>query len=181
MEDYPMSANIISGERFDHKIAAVFASESEALDATERLRRNTRVRDAQIFILNPHDPHTGKSLEPEDKGIRKTLVRSHIGLGLAGAVAGLLLFALLMAIGIAFVVNNAYTTALILLVFGAVAGMMLAGLLSLRPDHEAYLINAREALKEGKFVVAVHAASSEQQQEAEKILDQEADDTTRSL
>lgn len=176
-----MSANIVSGESFDHKIAAVFTSESEALDAAERLRQNTRVRDAQIFILNPHDPHTGKGLEPEDKGIWKTLVRSHIWLGAAGAVAGLLLFALLMAIGIAFITNNAYTSALILLVFGAVGGMMLGGLLTLRPDHEAYLMNARQALKEGKFVVAVHAASSEQQEEAEKILHQKADDTTQSL
>lgn len=176
-----MPANIISGERFDHKIAAVFVNESEALDAVEQLRSNTRIRDAQIFIINPHDPHTGKGLEPEDKGIWKTLVRSHIGLGIAGAVAGLLFFALLMAIGIAFVVDNAYTTTLILLVFGAVGGMMLAGLMTLRPDHEAYLINARQALKAGKFVVAVHAASSEQQEEAEKILHLEAQGTTTSL
>lgn len=176
-----MSANIISGESFDHKIAAVFINESEALNAAEQLRRNTRIRDAQIFIINPHDPRTGKGLEPEDKGIWKTLVRSHIWLGIAGAIAGLLFFALLMAIGIPFVVDNAYTTALILFVFGVVGGMMLGGLMTLRPDHEAYLINAREALKEGKFVVAVHAASSEQQEEAEKILNPEAKDTTSSL
>lgn len=171
----------ITGETFDHKIAAIFASETEALDAAESIRSHTTLRDAQVFIISPHDPHSGKALEPEDRGIWRTLVRSHIWLGIAGAAAGLILFGFLMAADIRFVVANAVTAMFITIVFGATTGMMLGGLITLRPDHMPYLMKTQAALKEGKYVVAVHATSSEQQQEAEKLLNTGEGETTQSL
>lgn len=176
-----MKAHGITGETFDHKISAVFDKESEAIDAVEKIRQHTDLRDAQIFLINPRDRRAGKRLEPEDKGIWRTLLRAHLWLGIAGAAVGLLLYVLLMAIGIPFIRANPTPSAIILLAFGIIGGMMLGGLVTIRPDHDPYLISARKALREGKYVVAVHAASLEQQQQAKKILDDRSEDTTRSL
>lgn len=156
----------ITGEKFDHKVAAIFATEAEAQNAAEEVRLAVGLEEKQVFVLRPNDPHEGRKLEPEDGGIWRTMIRSHLWLGGIGAVVGLLLFMLAFSSDVRFIVTNAMAAAALFVGFGAVLGMMLAGLISLRPDHLPYIIKAQSALREGKSVVAVHARSVEQSKQA---------------
>lgn len=152
----------LNGENLDHKLAVIFDNESSARNIAEILRNALRLNRNQIHVIGPNDRHPGSGLEPEDRGIWRTMVRAHIWLGIAGAIGGLLLFAILFFIGIEFVVANALTTAVIAIAFGGVFGLMFGGLITLRPDHMPYISMAQSALRKGKYVLAVHASSADQ-------------------
>lgn len=156
----------MTGEKFDHKVAAIFASESEAQSAAEAVQLSVGLEKKQVVVLRPGDPHEGRKLEPENGGIQRTMIRSHLWLGAIGAAVGLVLFGLVFASGVPFIVSNAVAACALFIGFGAVLGMMLAGLVSLRPDHQPYIIKAQTALRDGKSVVAVHAATLEQSKQA---------------
>jgi hypothetical protein len=160
----------LTGEKYDHKIAAIFGVKETAQQAADTLRQQTSVHDHQVFVVTPNDTHPGWELEPEDRGIWRTLVRAHVWLGLAGLVVGLVVFLVLFGLNIRFVVENAVTSALIAIGFGGIFGMMFGGLVTLRPDHMPYVSIAQSALRKGKFIVAVHAESSDQLQEAQTVL-----------
>lgn len=161
----------ITGETFDHKVAAIFADEASAKHAADLVRDATSVSDAQIFVVGPNDSHPGWELEPEDRGIWRTFVRTHLWIGLVGLVAGFFVFILLFLLGIDFVVASPLASALIATGFGGIFGMMFAGLITLRPDHMPYISIAQSALRKGKYVLAVHARSAEQLREANTVLD----------
>lgn len=160
----------ITGEHFDHKLAAIFEEENKARTAADALRQNTSLQGAQVLVVAPSDPDSGWELEPEDKGIWRTLIWSHLWLGLAGAIAGVIFFGILYIARVMFILANPIAAVLITAAFGAVFGMLLAGLITLRPDHMPYVSVAQSALKRGKFVVTVHARSLEQLNEAKAML-----------
>lgn len=176
-----MNISGITGETYDHKVAAIFDNEISAKRAAKALGDATNLREAQIFVVGPNDKHPGWELEPEDKGIWRTLLRSHIWLGIAGALGGVVFFLVLFGLNILFITQNAITSAALFVGFGAVAGMMLAGLITLRPDHMPYISMATSALRSGKYVVAVHAITTQQMNEANNVLENMDVDTVSSL
>lgn len=171
----------ISGEHFDHKVAGIFSNESSAKRAADALSKSTSLRANQIFVIGPNDRHPGWELEPEDRGIWHTMLKAHFWLGLVGGGVGFILFWILYASGIPFVVQNALTTVLITTAFGVVVGMMFGGLVTIRPDHMPYIVIAQSALRKGKFIVAVHATSMEQLKEANAEFDKLQVKTVSSL
>jgi len=58
---------------------------------------------------------------------------------------------------------------------------MVGGLVTLRPDHDPYVMKVLGALREGDSAVVVHALSAEQKREAERILAQAGNETTSTL
>ena len=164
------SSASLTGEAVDHKIAAVFESSTEAENTALALRTETTLAAEQVIVISPDDPDSGRALEPESQGIWRTLVRSHVGLGVAGAVMGFVLFLVLYSADVAFITLNLVVSGIVLTVFGAVGGLLLAGMITLRPDHMPYLMQAQSALRRGKYVLAVHASSADQLEEAKKIL-----------
>ncbi|SDT96358.1 6TM ABC transporter family protein [Halopseudomonas salegens] len=174
-------AQHITGEKFDHKVAAVFASSNEAHTAAESVRDSLNLEQRQVIVVDPGDAHQGRELEPDSTGIMRTMIRSHLWLGAFGALAGLLLFMVTFFAGIGFVTTNALTAAALFIVFGAVIGMLLAGLVSLRPDHMPYLMKAQAALRDGKSVVTIHASSIEQMKQANSELEKHSGQVVNSL
>lgn len=164
------SSMSLSGEKTSHKVTAVFETATEANAAAKELHEATSLSQDQITILGPGDKHPGQELEPEDKGIWATLVRAHIGLGIVGAIIGFLVFLLLNASGLPFIAQNTLIAGIVLSVLGLFCGLLLAGAFTLRPDHAPYLVKAQSALRRGKYVVAAHASSSEQRNEAQALL-----------
>ena len=71
--------------------------------------------------------------------------------------------------------------ALVALFFGAVAGLMLGGLVSLRPDHDRYIQATRDAMAAGHTTVVVHAFSAEQRDKATELLRSIGGETTSTL
>ncbi|GGC74773.1 hypothetical protein [Marinobacter halophilus] len=152
----------VTGESADHKLAAIFSSETEAHRAVEALSRKTGLDDAQIKLVSPGDTHQARQIEPESGGIWRTMIRAHIWLGVAGAIAGAILFFALYILGIEFIRQSAVTAGILLTVIGGVIGLMGGGLVTLRPDHARYAQAAQSALEKGEHVLTVHAHSSDE-------------------
>jgi hypothetical protein len=171
----------VSGERFDHKVAGIFSDPGAARQARTRLQHESGLEDLRADLLDAGSSHPGARLEPGGRGIWRTWVRAHLWLGLAGSVAGLLVFLGLWAMGIDFVVANAGWSAGLLVVFSAIGGLMLGGLVSLRPDQTPYLVKTREALEQGQTVLAVQAVSRTQMQSIESVLQAEGARTITTL
>lgn len=152
----------VTGESADHKLVAVFSSEAEAHSAVDALVRKTGLDSAQIKQVSPGDTHQERQMEPESGGILRTMVRAHIWLGLAGAIAGAILFVTLYVAGIEFIRQSAVTAGIVLTVIGGVMGLMAGGLITLRPDHSRYAQATQSALENGQHVLTVHAHSSEE-------------------
>ncbi|MDK8464825.1 hypothetical protein [Marinobacter sp. SS13-12] len=175
------SSMSLTGEQEGHKVAAVFDTETEAKGAAKALCEGTSLTDDQVAVLSPRDRHTGSELEPEDQGIWHTLVRSHVGLGAGGAVTGFIVFLILSALGIGFIAQNAVVAASVLAALGLMLGLLLAGAVTIRPDHTPYLMKAQSALSKGKYVLTVHASSTQQLQEAKSLLDARNVKTVQSI
>ena len=171
----------ISGELSNSKIAAVFPRQADAKAAAAAVAAALSLGAAQVQVITPAEPHPGRKLEPESRGILRTIISAHIKLGIAGAVAGVLLFAALHAYGLPFIVNSPVAAALVLLFFGTVAGLMLGGLVALRPDHARYVEATRDAIAAGNTTVVVHAFSTEQAAQAADFLRAQGGEITSTL
>tara|TARA_R110002073_G_scaffold293110_1_gene458620 strand:- start:146 stop:508 length:363 start_codon:yes stop_codon:yes gene_type:complete len=102
----------------------------------------------------------GGKIEPETTGIARTLVQSHILLGVGGLVLGLLVAALLVTAGPVVTRSSPVMTFIALGFLFPVLGLLLAGLISLRPDHSAIIERARTATAMAHWTVIAHCATS---------------------
>ncbi len=160
----------LTGEHESHKVAAVFETESDANGTAKALCNETSLTNEQVSVLSPADRRQGKELEPEDQGIWQTLVRSHVGLSVGGAVSGFVVYVILNALGIGFISQNTVVSASALPALGLMLGLLLAGGITIRSDHTPYLMKAQSALRKGHYVLAIHAESTQQIQEAKSLL-----------
>ena len=171
----------LTSEVSNSKVAAIFADATAARAEAARVRDTLQLSEAQVQVVTPADPRPGHKLEPESHGIFRTMIRAHVVLGLAGAVAGAVAFGVFMAMDIPFIVNSAVMSAALLVGFGAVAGLMFGGLVTLRPDHDPLINKVQHALGEGRSAVVVHAFSHEQSAQARELLLQSSDDVVSTL
>lgn len=171
----------ITGELSNSKLAAVFPHEAAAREAAQSVSAALSLGSAQVQVITPRDPHPGRKLEPENRGIWRTIVVAHIRLGIVGAIIGALGFAALYSMGIPFIVASPVAAGLTLLFFGAVGGLMLGGLVALRPDHARYVDATRDAMAAGNTTVVVHAFSAEQRDQAAELLRARGGEVTLTL
>ncbi|MGO4221667.1 hypothetical protein AB4Y64_07395 [Lysobacter sp. TAF61] len=176
-----MSDHVITGEVSNSKVAAVLDSQAAALQAADSIRRTLHLKDSQVRVVAPHDQRAGKKLEPESQGIFSTMLRAHFWLGLLGAGLGAALFGVLWALKVPFIVNSAAYAAGAVIFFGAVAGLMFGGLVTLRPDHDLYILKVKDALKEGRYAVVVHALSHAQRTQVAELLRQASGEVITTL
>lgn len=176
MSDLP-----VTGEVSNSKLAAVFASRDAARDTASAIVAELGLQPAQVKIVGPESADVNIQLEPEGGGIWRTIVVAHVRLGIAGAVAGLLAFGALFWMGIPFVVQSPWAAGLAATGFGATAGLLLGGLVSLRPDHDRYIEATRGAISDGRTTLVVHALSAEQNARSAAYLEQRGADVTRTL
>lgn len=150
------------GERATTKIAAIFDTHGEACAVADRIRAEANLNLTQVHIIGPNDGDFSKKLEPETSGVARTLVRSHVVLGLAGFVAGLLIWAGMYAAGVQTIVSTPVLSAVAILFFSTSAGGLLAGLVTIRPDHHLVAERIDTARQAGKWAVVVHPRSPAQ-------------------
>ncbi|MCB1842634.1 MAG: hypothetical protein KDI09_06690 [Halioglobus sp.] len=167
-----MSDNdLLQGEQFPHKISGEYESEDAARHAAELLINNAGLPETQVRVVEPGDPSLSRKVEPESRGIARTLVKSHITLGLAGLVSGLVLAALLVTFGPALTRSSPLQT---FIVFGALfsmTGLILAGAVSLRPDHDPLIVKTQHAARSGRWSVIAHCADFEEKARAKNTID----------
>lgn len=176
-----MSDNPLTGEVSNSKLAAVFDDEAAAREAAAALTAQTDLQPAQVKLITPDEPHPGIKLEPEGGGIWRTIVLAHVKLGIAGVIAGALAFAAMMWAGVPFIVQSPWTAGLVIAAFGGVGGLLLGGLVSLRPDHDRYILATRDAIAERRTTVVVHALSEQQLSRADAVLSARGAEITRTF
>lgn len=173
-------AEIIS-EQWPHKVSAVFRDADRAKQAATALEQQVGLSDGQIELVRPNDPEVERKVEPESGHIFRTILRSHALLGLAGLVAGLILAAVLVGMGLDFAQSRPGWVFILAGTFGAVVGLLLAGLVSARPDHEPAIVETEEASEHGQWSVVVHARDEDEKRRADEVLESHATKVRESL
>jgi len=176
-----MAGNVITSEQASTKLAALFDSEAAASNAAERVCYEAHLKRGQVRMIRPHERHFGRKLEPEEHGIVRTAVRSHLMLGGLGIILGLAVAGILYRQGIEAVVQNPGPAAGAAIFLGAIFGMLLAGLVTARPDHQAVITPVREAVDHGRWALVVHPASPQQCDEAVRALRNSSGEVLRTI
>ncbi|OEY67486.1 hypothetical protein [Marinobacter sp. X15-166B] len=109
--------NAVLGEHYSHKVSAEFDSQTAADRAKESLER-AGIPEQQIRIIKPDDPAMARKIEPESTGIARSMVKAHVKFGVVGLVAGLVIAAVLVAVGPAFARTSPVLTFIALGFFG---------------------------------------------------------------
>jgi len=166
------------GERSVTKVAGLFATRSGAEIAMHDLLDSCRLSATQVNVLNPLDGSPARNdaldraVEPEQRGIWLTVIRAHLVMGLLGLLAGVLLYAVLMAMDNAALRSTPGMGLVALAGFGATFGLMVGGVLALRPDHGRVIGIVRGGLQSGQWAVVVHPLDSGQTRQAMALLHQ---------
>jgi VIT1/CCC1 family predicted Fe2+/Mn2+ transporter len=176
-----MSNNPVTGEVSNSKVAGVFPNRGNARSAADEMIAELSLQPAQVKLIGPDTADVDIKLQPEGGGIQRTLVVAHVKMGIVGAAMGLLAFGILHGMDVTFVVSSPVAAGLCAFAFGAVGGLLLGGLVSLRPDQSAYINATRDAISEGRTTVVVHALSSEQRTLAASFLTTHGAEVTQSL
>lgn len=159
---------IIFGERSLTKVAAIFQNRSSAETTLLRLRQVASLNESQLTLVGPSDltgvgdAPLSRKLEPEQSGIRHTVLRAHAVTGAIGVLAGGVLYFSLSLAGNAAVLSNPVLNLMVMLLFGGIFGLLAGGLLSLRPDHYRVMSAVRKAIKRGRWAVVSHPVNQDQ-------------------
>ena len=160
------------GEKSLTKVVGIFGSEAAAKAAAVSLAKAATLAPDQVRTLSPKDDSgkrdklLGRKMEPEERGIIRTLVRTHLAMGALGAAAGFALYAALRASGQPAILASPLPSMAVIVGFACVFGLLLGGLLSLRPDHVKLISDVREALTAGSWAVVAHPVNASQTQAA---------------
>ncbi|PLW81468.1 hypothetical protein CWI75_15710 [Kineobactrum sediminis] len=165
-----MSTLDLIDERYPHKVSAEFNARKLAEETAATFVKEYGFHDEQVRVIAPGDSHLESKVEPEDRRIAGTLVRSHVVLGLAFLVAGLIIAWLLVTFGPPITRSNPIMTFIPFVLLLPMIGMLIAGAISLRPDHDLVVHQARTASEEGHWTVVVHCASHDEQNRAKDLL-----------
>jgi len=166
----------VLGENYSHKISAEFDSQVAAERGVESLE-SLGIPLAQIRIIQPNDPGMAQKVEPETQGIARSMVKAHVRFGLIGLVVGLAVAGLLVTVGPALTRSSPLMTFIALGFLFPVLALLLAGAVSLRPDHDLVIEKARMTKDDGRWTVVAHCDSLEQQTLAKTAMY----DSTRTL
>lgn len=162
--------NLVMGEDFSHKVSAEFNSQESADSAVQLLVEKAQIPRQQIDIVNPNDPLIARKLEPEVSGISRTLAKSHLVFGGAGFALGIVLSIILTTMGPTLTQASPLFTFIAVIFLSTALALLLAGLISLRPDHDPLIAKTRTAAQTGHWTVIVHCASQEQQDVANETI-----------
>jgi hypothetical protein len=160
----------ILDEAYPTKISAIYEDQQAAETAAESLVNEAGFLSEQIKVVHPGDSKLSQKLEPEQQGIKRTLLKSHLILGGSFLIMGLLIAAYLSAYGPPLMSSSPLMTFIAFGIMGLFAGLLLAGLISIRPDHDVLINKTRGAAKKGKWTVVVHCKNDEEKEKAKTFV-----------
>jgi hypothetical protein len=99
----------------------------------------------QIDTASPENIDFKHKLEPNSKGIGQTVLSSHLILGFVSSEVGLIIASVLMTIDPAFATLSPVMMLAAAVILGTFIGLLIAGAISIRPDHEQPINSARHA------------------------------------
>lgn len=173
--------SLLFGERSLTTVAALFGQAQDARNAAERIVKDAHLPEKEVKVLGPGDPTLERKLEPEERGIVHTLIRSHTALGIGGLIVGLLIGGALILGGVGWAVASPFYTLGVSAVFFAVGGMMLGGLVSIRPDRAVLDTKVETAVQEGRWAVVVHPLNHSEEERALDVLEHSNGEVVHTL
>ena len=176
-----MSQAAVISEEFPHRVSAVFPNQSLADEASEALRNEVELKEKQIELVRPGDLGLERKLEHETTNMAWTIVRSHVGLGIIGFVAGLVLAAVLWGAGFDFAATRPGWLFILAGAVGAVIGLLAAGLVSVRPDHEPVILRAEQAAERGQWTVVAYARDEDEKHRVDEVLKEHSARVSESI
>ena len=175
-----MAVNVID-EQQPAKVAAVFNNEAEARAAREELMNDGNFNAKAVNIVTPGDGNLSKKIQPESKGIAGTIIKSHGILGVVGLLAGLIAASILIAAGPTFTQSSPPLTYFALGFVGLLIGMMIAGAITLRPDHDPLTNKTINASQQHQWTVIVQTNDRDSNQLAKQILQNKAQSVSETI
>ena len=175
------------GEKSLTKVVGLFADRQQADAAAAGVLNSPGMVPGQARVLGPQDAKMsrrelfGRAMEPEQRGIFKTLFFAHIVTGLAGGIAGLLLFLWLNRSGQPMVASSPLLAFIAFVGFGITFGLLLGGLIAIRPDHVWLINSVRSALQDKRWAVVVHPIDAGQTAAARETLRASGAEVLKSL
>lgn len=173
-------------ERSPHKLAGLYARREAARKARRDIVTEGGLDARQVRVLDPDrlaDDADAlfRRVEPEGERVFQTLLRTHAVLGIAGALVGAIVFLIAWASG-SLMAQAAPVAGLAAFTFlAATAGMLLAGLISLRPDQSLLASRLQDRLRRGQWAVIAHPVDEAQSSAANRVFRRSARDTMRTL
>lgn len=158
-------------EHYPCKVSAEFGTRESAEAMVAGLAEESDLLKSRVELVVPGDQHLGSKLEPESKGIARTALKSHIVLGLTFLILGLLTAGLLVTLGPPLTRSSPVMVFIVMTFFPTMAGLMLAGAITLRPDHDPLIASTRDAAQSGLWTVVVHCVDDAQKQRVKKLVD----------
>jgi hypothetical protein len=169
------------GEKATTKIAVVFKTEAQAIEAARSLKMAADLQSTQVHFIAPYEKEFSRKIEPEVQGILRTAVRSHLALGVAGLILGFGLWLALYAQGWPTIRSTPIMSAVALMFFTTAGGMMLGGLITARPDHQVVIQRIRTASHAGEWSLVIHPRDPEQCDIVMAFLSAAKADVTRTV
>ena len=167
------------GERSLTLVAATFSDRVTPAAAASALRAT--MPGTEVTVVRPLDADLARKLEPDAQGIWRTLIRSHLVLGLIGLGLGVAVAATLVGVNWPAAAGSPVLMTLFLSTLGLFAGLMVAGLLTLRPDRGRVTLAIRRRNRAGQWAVVTHPTSRAQSERAIRSLRQSGGTVLRSL
>ena len=175
------------GERSLTKVAGLYPQKGHAESSMAAVMRLGGLQPAQVRLLGPHDaraPHReifSYAMEPEPQGIARTFYQTHLVGGMAGAAAGLALYAWFSRAGHPMIASSPLLALIALVGFGTMFGLLAGGLLSMRPDHIRLITRVRSALRHDHWAVVAHPTTPEQAAKVKAVLHGSAAEVVSTL
>lgn len=156
-----MSINAISGEQTSTTFIVVCESEADTTHLAALLEQQG-LDTNQYDVISPNEKKYSRKLEPETTGVAKTAIKAHAVFGGIGFVIGLGIWGILRLSHIELIESSPWLVLIPLLFFSTIAGLMVGGLITLRPDHQLAIQTVKNARKKGQWSMVIHSRNSHQ-------------------
>lgn len=153
----------LAREPHDCKLWAEFEQADDAVAAAHMVRERCHLDPARVRVVSTDtlgDPQFSDALEPRRGRVGATLGWTHTLFGIAGAILGCALIGLAALRGWLpdIELGQPWLLPLIGIFFGGIAGLLVAGAVSLKPHHGAIAAWLADAVRrQGHAFVIVHA------------------------
>ena len=170
-----------SKEKHPSKVGALFWTLRDARRIVDKIQHDPATESVEVTVLHPTDTDVDSKLQPDSQGVKRTLFRTHRNFSLIGIGAGLGIFCLALLLDAREVTASPLLAATVLTFAGAICGLILAGLISLRPDHDKLLRLSSRARKSGCWMVVAHTGDPAQSVRAREHMRTRAVKTVATL
>lgn len=171
----------IIGEKRPGMVSGVFSNEEDAKTAVACLVHEGDFDSENINLVSPNDKYFEQKVEPDEAGIARTLVMSHLVFGFMGLLIGLILAAMLTLFGPPLAQSSPMFTTMALALICFFIGLIVAGLVSVRPDHDPLIVSTREAIRSGSWAVVVHTLDKDEMYRAKIVMSGSAESLSETL